>query len=159
MQMEGFVTCMKKGSHVLANHTICRGICSLATLNYWFWCVFTTHHVTHSTWVPDAHFQDKMTTAACHSPLFQQPFSILFAQEWYNGSIWGFPGIIDMEMKYGSYSESLVLMPILRKNSPSIDGDIALYVLHSTIQSYTTPYGLYLSGSWWGLLYFCCGSS
>ena len=52
-----------------------------------------------------------------------------------------------MELKYDSYSESLVLTPILRKNTPSIDGDIALYVLDSTIQAYTTPYGLYLSGS------------
>ena len=51
-----------------------------------------------------------------------------------------------MELKYDSYSEILVLTPILRKNTPSIDGDIALYVLYSTIQAYTTPYGLYLSG-------------
>jgi len=63
-----------------------------------------------------------------------------------------------MELKSDSYSESLVLTPILRKNMPSIDGDIALYALYNTIQAYITPYGLYLSGSWRGLLDSCCGS-
>ena len=145
--------CAIWGPLVAASHTICRGICSLSALNFWFWCVFTTHHVIHARWLPNAHFQDKMTTAVCHSFLFQRPFSLLFAQGWYHGSIWSLlPRKIDMKLKYDSYSESLVLTPILRKNTPSIDGDIALYVLYSTIQAYTTPCGLYLSGLQRGLL-------
>jgi len=51
-----------------------------------------------------------------------------------------------MELKYDSHSESLALTPIMRKNTPSIVGDIALYVLYSTIQAHKTPYVSYLSG-------------